>query len=419
MEYIDGATIPGTWKVAPRGWGNNLHKLAPYLGGYPPALAHFFISRYSDPGAVIYDPFSGGGTTVLESLLMGREAIGNDAFPYAHILSSAKAHPMTPEAFSRYLKDKLGEAETQPGNLSLLDNEDMLVFFSERTLDEILRLRAVVKDDMTPESLFLKAVICGVLHGPSKMFLSLSMKDTTSSTTNYIRNYVAKHGLIRPDRSIYESAMNKIMRSTGDGLPDHCGTVHFGDARFTPIQDSSVDLVVTSPPYMSVLDYPWNNWIRLWWLGHDRLESRSRLTSTSVEKQYRIFMRAVCKELYRVMKPDSAAVIVVGDVKKVRPNGEVQFINSALLIAEEAAQVGLEPECIINDTYKMRNRPFLVFNALKWEYDPSEHAARSSVPIDRCLVLRKGMIRTRDVVAPWLRTKVGQFRLPMYLAADD
>ena len=405
--------------MAPRGWGNNLHKLAPYLGGYPPALAHFFISRYSDPGAVIYDPFSGGGTTVLEALLMGREAIGNDAFPYAYVLSSAKARPMTPAAFSRYLKDKLGEAETQPRNLSLLDNEDMLVFFSERTLDEILRLRAVVREDMTPEALFLKAVICGVLHGPSKMFLSLPMKDTTSSTTNYIRNYVAKHRLVRPERSIYESAMNKIARSMDDGLPDHFGTVHFGDARHGPVPDRSVDLVVTSPPYLSVLDYPWNNWIRLWWLGHDRLASRSRLTSTSVEQRYRTFMRAVCKELYRVLKPDSAAVIVVGDVKKVRPNGEVQFINSALLIAEEAAHLGFEIECIINDTYKMRNRPFLVFNALKWEYDPSEHAAKSSVPIDRCLVLRKGVITTREVHPPWFRTRKGQMTLPISMAAGD
>jgi len=421
VDNLDGMTLPGSWKQAPRGWGNNLHKLAPYLGGYPPALAHYFVSRYSDPGATVYDPFSGGGTTVLEALLMGREGIGNDAFPYAYVLSSAKSCPMTPTAFSTYLKAKLREAESQPGDLALLDNEDMLVFFHEKTLDELLRLRTVVKDDPSPEALFLKAVICGVLHGPSKMFLSLSMKDTTSSTTNYVRNYVATHGLIRPERGVYASAMNKMARSTDGGLPDHHGTIHYGDARATPIRDESVDVIVTSPPYMSVLDYPWNNWIRLWWLGEDRLASRAKLTSTSVEKNYRRFMCDVCRELYRVLKPNSAAVIVVGDVKKVRPSGEVQFINSALLIAEEAARAGFEIECIINDTYKMRNRPFLVFNALKWEYDPSEHAAKSSVPIDRCLVLRKGIVRARDVDAPWLRTPTGQyaFDIPLTMAADN
>ncbi|WP_216824784.1 DNA methyltransferase [Salinigranum rubrum] len=60
FESIDTESLPGTWREAPRTWGNPLHKLAPYVGGFPPALAHYFIDRYSEPGDTVLDPFCGG-----------------------------------------------------------------------------------------------------------------------------------------------------------------------------------------------------------------------------------------------------------------------------------------------------------------------------------------------------------------------
>ena len=122
---------------------------------------------------------------------------------------------------------------------------------------------------------------------------------------------------------------------------------------------------------------------------------------SGVESTYRQFMREVCREMFRIMKPDAAFVIVVGDVKKTRTNGTVNLINSALLIAEEAQEEGFEVECIINDTYKLHNRPMLVFNSLKWEYDAHEHSERSSVLIDRILVLRKGVVSANAFRVDW------------------
>jgi len=173
IKFVDSSQLPSTWKTAPRGWGHSLHKLSQYIG------------QYSQPGQVVFDPFSGGGTTALESLLSGRKAFAIDAFNYAYTLSRAKTRPMELAAFERYLKRKLTEAESQPKNLALLDDPNLTIFYSEKTLDEILRLRAVLKDDDSDEAVFLKGVVCGILHGPSNMFLSLSMKDTVSSTPGY------------------------------------------------------------------------------------------------------------------------------------------------------------------------------------------------------------------------------------------
>lgn len=249
-------------------------------------------------------------------------------------------------------------------------------------------------DDESDEAVFLKGVVSGILHGPSNMFLSLSMKDTVSSTPGYVERYVKEHGLVKPNRTIFACAMNKARRCLSAGIPDRKGTIFRGDARSVPMPDESVDFVLTSPPYLSVLDYSWNNWLRVWWLGGNRREEQQKLMRSGMENTYRKFMCEVCREMFRIMKADTAFVIVVSDVKRAKANGTVNVINSALLIAEEAQEVGFEVESIINDTYKLHNRPMLIFNSLKWECDAHEQSARSSVLIDRILVLRKGAATT-------------------------
>ena len=133
--------------------------------------------------------------------------------------------------FERYLKRKLKEADSQPKNLKLLDDQNLLIFYAEKTLDEILRLRAVLVNDDSDEAVFLKGVVSGILHGPSNMFLSLSMKDTVSSTPGYVERYVKEHGLIKPDRKIYDCAMNKAGRCLAAGIPEKKGKIFRGDAR--------------------------------------------------------------------------------------------------------------------------------------------------------------------------------------------
>src|SRR4029453_19374388 len=59
------------------------------------ALAHAFIARYSRPGDVVLDPFSGRGTTPLQACAEGRVGVGNDLNPFAHLLTAAKVQPAT------------------------------------------------------------------------------------------------------------------------------------------------------------------------------------------------------------------------------------------------------------------------------------------------------------------------------------
>ena len=90
--------IEPDWKAQQRLWGHSLHPMCSYLASFPAALAHAFIARYSRPGDVVLDPFSGRGTAPLQAVAEGRIGVGNDLNPLAQVLTAAKLEPATPAA---------------------------------------------------------------------------------------------------------------------------------------------------------------------------------------------------------------------------------------------------------------------------------------------------------------------------------
>ncbi len=392
---LNSEDLKGTWKGARRMWGHSLHRLAPYNGTFPPALAHFFIQAYSDPGETVLDPFSGSGTTALEACLCARIGVGNDPFPYANVLTHAKVRPLTTEEARdavSWLRASIKEAHTE------LDNDDIAPFFHPKTLAQILSVREFLTDQHSDAAFFLKALMCGVLHGPSKMFLSLSMKDTAASSTRYIQKYAREHGLVYPIRDVFESLENKLRRTMVNPPPVVRGAALGFDARRMTIESESVNLIVTSPPYLHVLDYSWNHWVRLWFLGENRLEARSRMFLSGNEPKFMAFMEDSLREMYRVLAPNSACVVVVGDVRNKKGTG---IINLAEKLAPLAANVGFEVRSVIADPYPLGARSFVVYNESRYDFDSDTDPDTCAVPLDRCLVLQKGQVSERTFRSPW------------------
>src|SRR5262245_32109089 len=91
LASLDGGTTnkgPLWHAVSPR-WGHSAHAMCSYQGMFPAKLVHYFLQRYSRPGDLVVDPFSGRGTTVLQARVEGRRAVGNDLNPLAYVLSRA------------------------------------------------------------------------------------------------------------------------------------------------------------------------------------------------------------------------------------------------------------------------------------------------------------------------------------------
>ena len=93
---------PSIWQNNNRRWAAPQHYSCSYMAMFPPSLPHYFIRRFTEPGDIILDPFSGRGTTVLEAIAQNRIGIGNDLNDLAYILSKGKvANPNLEDVLTR------------------------------------------------------------------------------------------------------------------------------------------------------------------------------------------------------------------------------------------------------------------------------------------------------------------------------
>lgn len=170
---------------------------------------------------------------------------------------------------------------------------------------------------------------------------------------NYVRNFIKEHKLPKPKRDVFELALKKLDRCYQH--TKRTGKAYLTDSRkLGRIEDESVALSVTSPPYTRVIRYGSFNWIRLWFLDHDAKEVDANLFCSQSMEGYRQFMEETLRENWRVLKKGGVAVYVIGDVKK-RTSDEVD--NLAKFVWEGCAQkVGfslLEPiqvDAILDNT---------------------------------------------------------------------
>src|SRR5262252_10210187 len=82
---------------------HSLHEVS-YRACFKPQLPRFFIERLTRPGDVVYDPFMGRGTTLVEAALLGRVAFGNDINPLSVVMTRPRLNPPTLEDVAARLK---------------------------------------------------------------------------------------------------------------------------------------------------------------------------------------------------------------------------------------------------------------------------------------------------------------------------
>jgi site-specific DNA-methyltransferase (adenine-specific) len=304
---------------------------------FPAKVAHQFVQQYSNPGDVVLDPFSGRGTTPLQARLEGRIAIANDLSPLAYVLSRAKTESPGWDEVNAFVDElERGFRKSQWRDLDV--SPDIRMLYHDNTLAQLcfIRARLLAKEITTwsRAEYMLAGALAGIMHGGwrrdgSSQYLSISMPNTFSMSPAYVEKFIREKSLQKLDQDVFERLRDKLARIYLDSVDGVAGTAHHADAARllsgNTLAPGSVDLVVTSPPYLQVVNYAQSNWIRLWLLGINevgreggagRKSLNAVLDHRHTYTSYCEFMLRTTLGIQRALKKDGIAVLVIGDVKE-------------------------------------------------------------------------------------------------------
>lgn len=367
----------------------DLHKIHSFPAKFPPQLPAKFINELTLPGDIILDPMVGSGTTMIEATILKRKAIGFDIDPLAILLVKAKFGIVKIEELiscgysliERAQKDALSKKIL----VELQDSFDKktMDFINYWFLDETkVELFAIVKEInkiSNPElkdifKIVFSSIIIAKTGGVSlALDLAHSRPHRAKTISIFEANVIDQVNLITQTNNRdalfnkkiksafaeFKNKLNQISKLLNCSSIASKASVSLANVNSIPLSDNSVDLIVTSPPYPSnAIDYirvhkfslVWFNYmidelstLRKEFYGGENLKDVKLYTfSNKIEtilhnislvdrnkskiiRRYYSEMLDMLKEMFRVLKPGKATIIVIGSSVIKGIDTEIQF----------------------------------------------------------------------------------------------
>jgi DNA modification methylase len=243
------------------------HSYHRYPAKFIPQIVKQLIASYAPTGnEVICDPFGGCGTTLVEAKLSGRRSVGFDINPIAKLITQVKVTPIRPRLLEKYRAEFIKNLEAV-SHKKFKHHERINYWFDGRTarkLDAIyFAIRKIKNQDVK------KFFLCAFSHNlkNSSRWLMKSIKpqvDPEKKVTNPKESFL-RHldSMIRKNTEFYEElAITKRLRVKA-------AMYRRDSTRVLPLRSNSVDLIITSPPYVTSYEYADLHQLSLLWFGDD------------------------------------------------------------------------------------------------------------------------------------------------------
>ncbi|NHI88718.1 MAG: hypothetical protein EAX87_04285 [Candidatus Thorarchaeota archaeon] len=365
------------------------HGIHKFPAKFFPELPRYLIQKYSVAGETVLDPMCGSGTVVLEAILNNRIGIGIDIDPIARLITKVKTTTIDPGFLiksARNLVKQIHELDSLP------DYQPSIPEFHYREnwfRSYVLRELAIITESI--DNLFLPKQNDTMFHDIRdfcRVVLSSIIRDVSNAdphcTRTVLRKKVVKN--IRPGDTLKKFS-ETIFRQCDSMCEffDVSQALTFKDVRLpdrnalkTGLDSDTIDLIITSPPYINAVDYPRTHQLEMYWLGllGDGPLSRLKRTYIGTETVYKeeyehlkttgyetldpileeiyekdprrsfiVFkffddMKSQLEEMYRILKPGGHYCITIGS-NQIRG---VEVRSDRILAEIATAGMGFEQE---------------------------------------------------------------------------
>ena len=312
-----------------------------WRGQFSPQLVEALLEAYS-PQKLIFDPFAGSGTVLLESARFGLPAFGTEINPAAAAMANVYKFV----------------------NVSAAERRVLLSEIDEQLENRIPQEYGPLFDEARPDRDFKEDLVS--LLGEAESLLQRILLEALIVVIDFYKDTVTSARVY----SVWKTIRTKVL-----GLPYSTSIVdvHIGDARCVPLNDSQVGMVITSPPYINVFNYHQKYRKSVEAMGWDVLRvARSEIGANRKYRQnrfltviqYCIDMHEVFIELGRICEKDAPIVIIVGRESNVRKtpffNGEIterlaQSSGLELVLSQERVFMNKFGAQIYEDVLHFRN----------------------------------------------------------------
>ena len=349
------------------------HSMHPYPAKFPPQLPHTILKKFAQKKATVLDPFCGSGTTLVEARLLGCNAIGVDVNGLSSLLSKVKATPLSEKelqqikSFLNYISNEDFQWKMKRPIIKVKEIDGLAHWFQINVTEELTHILNLI-DKQEDENVrdFLKIVLSSII-----VRVSNQDSDTrfAAKNKNIPNNFTFELFLTRASEYLTRIAAYS-QKVNGDG---YLKLLNADSRNLSMLDNDSIDIIITSPPYANTYDYYLYHKFRKRWLDLDVQyaqynEIGSRREYSSLKKpaeQWTIDLKICFSEMYRLIKKDGLAFIVIGDsvIKK-------ELIKIDEVITNFMPEIGFEICNIISSDLSEHSR---IFNPTFAQKNKKEH----------------------------------------------
>jgi hypothetical protein len=330
-----------------------IRPIHPFPARMAPSIVGKVLESLGSRPMRVLDSMAGSGTTLVAARLLGHEAIGFDSDPMAVLLGRAwladtdsraiGAAAVLVLAAARKTFKALRVRDAYPNGADKETRQYVRYWFdplARRQLTALANNIASVEPARTRDTLW-----CAF----SRMIIVKQAGVSLAADAAHSRPHrVYDRAPVRPfelfERSVAQICKNHAFN---DGKTRPLGSVRLGDARALRVADQTIDVAVTSPPYLNAIDYLRGHRLALVWMGHSMASLRkirsvnvgtertcavtglprhieAAIDASGVPKKVNRWVRGmlaryiadmdrVIGEFARVLKPTGHLVLVLGD----------------------------------------------------------------------------------------------------------